>query len=129
MNPPVIVAGDCELHAWCGTCHAPTRVRLALHDGDPEGRLLAVVEVCPGCGSNHTTPMVEVVPQPQPRSLLAKLRRDPLPETDLCAYGDCRRKGKREHTYEIPADSGTYRYIFCKPGHRAAWAAENRLRD
>jgi hypothetical protein len=128
VNPPVIVAGECEPHIWCATCQASTRVRLTLHGGDPDGPLLAVVEVCPGCGANHATPNVQVTPQPQPRSLLAKLRREPVPEMSLCAYGGCRRRGSREHEYTIPSDSGTYRYIFCKPAHRAAWAAENGLR-
>ena len=123
-----ITAGECEPHSWCAACQAPTRVRLALHDGSAEGPLLGVVEVCPGCGANHATPNVTVTPEPQPRSLIARLRRHLPDESALCAYGDCRRRGQRNHEYAIPGDAGTYRYVFCKPAHRERWAAENGLR-
>jgi len=124
QKPPVITAGDCEPHTWCGTCQAPSRVRLNLHDGTPGGPLLAVVEVCPGCGSNHATPRVEVVPASP--GLIARLRsagqRDPA---ELCAHGDCRKRAEPGITHSIAGDEGTWTYRFCSRPHRQAWADAN----
>lgn len=115
-----IVAGDCEPHTWCAVCQAATRVRLALHDGDPAGPLLAVVEVCPGCGANHATPMVSVTAGPP--SLLGRLRRTARDESAVCAFGDCRKTGKRGYGHEVVGDEGTWRYVFCSDKHLRAWA-------
>lgn len=115
-----VVAGECEPHTWCGNCQAATRVRLALHDGSPSGPPLAVIEVCPGCGANHATPNVSVTPEPP--SLLGRLRRTPRDESAVCAFGDCRKTGKREHAHEVVGDEGTWTYVFCSGKHKRAWA-------
>lgn len=119
----MIVAGECETRVWCATCQAPTRVRLALHDGTPDGTLLAVVEVCPGCGSNHATPSVNVTTGPV--SLLERLRPKTRPPEQVCAWADCRKPVKQGHRLDLVVDDGVWHVGFCSDDHKRAWALEH----
>jgi len=136
---PVIVAGETLASSWCGTCQLPTRVRVPLHDRSPDGQLLAVLELCPGCGANHATPMITVT---QPRRRWFSLRHPAAAVATAvnrrdcetrgltpagCAYGDCPMPGSWDETWRLREDEGTTVYLFCKPGHRQAWLQETGL--
>jgi len=139
-SPPPQLTVDTEGvedHAWCPVCQAPWRVRVPLLLG---GKPVGTVEACPGCGSNHAQPSVTVTPAPRqplrlPRHPLAaaasalhrwRCSKDGLTSPG-CAYESCRWPGRWGCTYEVSADDGVYRYLFCGPRHRAAWAADNQL--
>jgi hypothetical protein len=134
-----IAAGETELATWCATCQLPTRVRVPLYDGSAAGPLLAVFELCPGCGANHATPMIAVTPVKRGRLSLrhpvaaaanAANRRDcearGVPAVE-CAYGDCRMPGLWDCTWKLREDEGTTTYLFCKDAHKTAWLEETGL--
>jgi len=137
---PVIIAGDTLQSSWCATCQLPTRIRVPLHDGSLTGQLLAVLELCPGCGANHATPMITVTAAPRRRWFklrhpvasvaTAVARRDceaqGVPLTG-CAYGDCPMPGSWDCTWRLREDEGTTVYLFCKDAHRGAWLEETGL--
>lgn len=133
-----VVAGEPELHTWCHVCQLPTRVRIPLHIGNPAGPSVSVLEICPGCGTGHDRPSVNVTAAPRaPRQwhpLLAiahaahrwvcgRTGRISRP----CAHGDCRLPGLYRHEHTIGTDDGTWRYVFCTRRHRRAWAVQHRI--
>lgn len=136
----VITAGEPELRAWCSVCQLPTRLRLPLHAGDLTGPVVAVLEICPGCGTGHDRPSVNLVPVPRgprqregnPLTRLARhahariCRRSGRPAL-ACAYADCQWPGLHRNTAEVPGDDGTWRYVFCRPSHKRRWAAEHAI--
>jgi hypothetical protein len=135
----VIAAGATALAGWCATCQLPTRVTVPVHAGTPGGPLLGTVELCPGCGANHATPMVTVTPARRGRfrfrhpvaSVAAMAARHDseargLPAVE-CAYGDCPMPGSWDRTWRMQEDAGTTTWLFCKPAHRTAWLEESGL--
>lgn len=116
----------------------PTRVRVPLHIGSAGTAVVSVLEICPGCGTGHDRPSVTVTQAPRERPaghLLARLarathgrvcRRHGL-RSLACAFGDCQWPGLYRNEHTIPADDGTWRYVFCRKAHQRAWAAGNGL--
>jgi hypothetical protein len=135
---PVITAGETVTATWCATCQLPTRIRVPLHDRSPDGQLLAVLELCPGCGANHATPMITVT-QPRRRFSLRHPVAAGGPPGYLrdseargqgpagCAYGDCLMPGSWDETWRLREDEGTTTYLFCKAAHRTAWLEQTGL--
>jgi hypothetical protein len=139
VRKPVITAGETVMGTWCATCQLPTRVRVPLHDGSPGGPLLAVLELCPGCGANHATPMITVTPSLRRRlsfrhpaaSIATAVARRDCEARGLtpagCAYGDCPMPGSWDCTWRLREDEGTTTYLFCKTAHRTGWLEETGL--
>lgn len=139
MKPPVIVAGDTILATWCATCQLPTRIRIPLHADSQDGQLLAELELCPGCGANHATPMITVTQKRRRRFSL----RHPIVSVATavsvrdceargltpagCAYGDCPMPGSWDHTFALREDIGTTTYLFCNGTHLARWLEQTGL--
>ncbi len=133
-----IVAGEPEFHCWCQVCQTPTRVRIPLHHRTTASPAVNVLEMCPGCGTGHDRPSVNVTRPPRERSrghLLARLARAlhgrACARRGLralgCAHQDCQWPGLYRHEHSIPGEDGTWRYMFCRASHRRAWAEANRL--
>lgn len=135
---PAIIAGGITLHAWCNPCQAPTRIRIPLHLGSTASPAVNVLEVCPGCGTGHDRPNVEVTPAREaPRGhLIARLARALHARSCRrkgrlalgCAYGDCQWPGLWRLEHAMDGDEGTWRYLFCTKRHRRSWAADHQLR-
>jgi len=139
-----LVLGEPELGAWCSVCQLPTRLRVPVHlDDPPLYTLLARLEVCPGCGSTHAVPKVELIPEPaspspspsrpkrrSPRLILTRrayeraCRRHGSRPLD-CAWQDCRYPGYAGCTFQVLEDDGTVRFFFCGRRHRRLWLGEN----
>jgi hypothetical protein len=118
---------------WCANCQASTRLRIPIHD---QRGHLADLEVCTGCGANHATPRVEMVPAPltirHPVAAAANaLNRRQCQATGqpavLCAYGNCQMPGRWACTWKLQADDGSTTYLFCKDAHRESWLTDNGL--
>jgi hypothetical protein len=140
MRHPVITAGETVTSTWCATCQLPTRLRIPLHASSPAGPLLAVLELCPGCGANHATPMITVTPVPRRRwfrlrhpvaSVATVIARQDCEARGVppagCAHGDCPMPGSWDCTWKLREDEGTTTYLFCKPAHRTEWLGETGL--
>ena len=131
-----VVAGEPELHAWCAVCQAATRVRVPLHIGSLGAPLAGVLEICPGCGTGHDRPSVNVAAAPRQcrRALVAlahavhrrHCERQGRPAVG-CAHADCPWPGLYRHQIEIPGDDGMWRLFFCRNRHRRTWAAANGI--
>jgi hypothetical protein len=50
-----IAAGEPELACWCAVCLTPTQLRVDL---TVDGEIVAILEICPGCGTGHPNPTV-----------------------------------------------------------------------
>jgi hypothetical protein len=139
MRYPVIVPASTAMSTWCATCQLPTRLRIPLHAGSQDGQLLAELEVCPGCGANHATPMITVTQKQRHRfslrhpvaSVATAVNRADCEARGVpaagCAYGDCPMPGSWDTTWVLREDIGTTTYLFCRPDHKTAWLQETGL--
>lgn len=132
-----IVAGEPELHCWCPVCQIPSRVRVPLYLDTTGTDPVAVLEICPGCGTGHDRPSVSVSPTPRPRprplvalahAVHARLCRRRGLRALGCAHRDCPWPGQYRHKHQLLGDEGTWSYLFCTKRHRTAWAADHQLR-
>lgn len=136
MRAREIVAGDPELHCWCPVCQLPSRVRVPLHLDAVGSSPVAVLEICPGCGTGHDRPSVTTTPLPRERTkalvsaahaLNRWLQRRRGRPGIGCAHRDCPWPGQYRHQHEMHGDEGRWRYLFCTARHRRQWAADHLI--
>lgn len=137
LRAPQILAGEPQLHCWCPVCQLPSRVRVPLHIGSLGTPPASVLEICPGCGTGHDRPSVNITAPDAPRgwhplTALAHAlhawacRRRGLAAIG-CAHRDCRWPGLYRHQHQMTGEDGTWRFLFCTRRHKRAWLAENHF--